>query len=138
MVYNAGKKGIFDGSIDMIADTIKIALVTDAYVPDIDAHAFFSDITNEVVGTGYVAGGKVLANKAVNQNNTGDRADFNADDVTWAGASFTARRCIIYKDTGVPGTSPLIAEIDFGENKTASGGDFLVQWAPAGLIFLGQ
>jgi hypothetical protein len=38
---------------------------------------------------------------------------------------------VIYKDTGVSGTSPLIAYIDTGTNfpVTPNGGDITVQWS---------
>jgi hypothetical protein len=50
-------------SVDFLSDTIKVALLAASYTPALDTHDFFNDITNEVVGTGYVAGGTTLANK---------------------------------------------------------------------------
>ena len=49
-----------DGSIDLDTNTIKVALVTRPIRPNQDAHDFFDDITNEVSGTGYTAGGASL------------------------------------------------------------------------------
>jgi hypothetical protein len=46
--------------IDFNSDAIKVALCTSAYTPDQDGHDFFNDITNEVTGTGYTAGGAAL------------------------------------------------------------------------------
>ena len=57
VIYNAYKKGLGDGAIDWLNDTIKVMLVTSAYTPDQDAHDFKDDITNEISGTGYTAGG---------------------------------------------------------------------------------
>jgi len=57
---------------------------------------------------------------------------FDADDVVWAavasGSTFEA--VVIYKDTGVAGTSPLIAYIDTitGFPLASNGGDITVQW----------
>ena len=61
VIYNAFKKNIMNGGIDLDTDTIKVALVTATYTPDQDLHEDFADLTNEVVGTGYTAGGGALA-----------------------------------------------------------------------------
>jgi hypothetical protein len=45
---------------DWDTDTIKSALTT-AYTVDIDTHDFFNDVTNEITGTNYTAGGFTLA-----------------------------------------------------------------------------
>ena len=56
-LYNSFKKKIMDGSIDLDTDTIKIALCTSSYTPNIDTHDFFDDITNELsTASGYTAG----------------------------------------------------------------------------------
>jgi hypothetical protein len=125
-----------DGSIDLDTDTIKVALVTSSYVPDQDAHDFFDDVTNEVTGTGYTAGGASLANKAVTADNTDNEGVFDADDVTWSTSTITARGAVIYKSTGTASTSPLIAYIDFGADKSSSAGDFKIQWNSEGILNL--
>lgn len=135
-IFNAFKAKLFSlaNTVDFDADTIKVALVTSTYVPDFDAHDFFNDVTNEVVGTGYTAGGQALANKTVTQDNTGDKGVFDADDVTWANSTLTARGAILYKDTGVAGTSPLIGYIDFGADKVSTGGPFTISWNAGGIM----
>lgn len=95
-----------------------------------DAHDFFDDITNEVSGTGYTAGGATLANPSVTQGNTNNRSYFDADDVSWASATITnARYAIIYKSTGTAGTSALIGYVDLGANYSSSGSQtFEIRW----------
>ena len=137
VVYNYTKAELLRGHIALDSDTIKVALVTSSYTPDIDTHENFDDITNEVSGTGYTAGGAALANKAVTKDTTDDEGVFDADDLTWSSASITARAAIVYKDTGTPATSQLVAYIDFTEDKTASGGDFTIQWNAEGILNLG-
>jgi hypothetical protein len=46
---------------NLATDSLKMALVTSTYSPNFDTHALYSDLTNEVVGTGYTAGGATLA-----------------------------------------------------------------------------
>ncbi len=138
ILYNKGKTEILKGGIDLLTDTIKAALVTSSYTPDKDADTFFDDVTNEVSGTGYTAGGKALANKTVTQDDTNDRAEFDADDATWTVATITARAAVVYKDTGTASTSLLIAYIDFGQDYSTLGEDFTVEWDTEGILYLGE
>jgi hypothetical protein len=133
-LYNSFKRDIMNGSIDLDTDTIKIALCSSSYTPDIDSHTKFSDITNEISAAGYTAGGASLANKAVAVDNTNNRAYFDADDVSWSpGATFTVRYAILYKSTGTPSTSNLIGYIDFTTDRTAPSGDtFLINFTAPG------
>ncbi len=136
VIFNSFKKKIMDGSIDLDTDTIKVALVTASYTPDQDAHDFFNDVTNEVSGTGYTAGGNALDNKAVTADNTDNEGVFDADDETWGSSTITARGAVIYKDTGNAATSPLICYIDFGSDKSSSNGNFTLQWNAEGILNL--
>lgn len=135
-VYNIVKLALATGELDLVDDTIKILLVTDSYTPDIDTHTHLDDVTNEVVGAGYTAGGQALANQDVDVDLVNDRAFFDANDVTWATSSITARGVIIYKDTGVAATSTLITYLDFGTNRTSDGGDFTVVFDATGILRL--
>lgn len=134
--YNNGKKKLIDGSIDMDTDTIKVALVTSSYSPNIDTHDFFDDITNEVSGTGYSSGGYTLANKTVTVDTTNDRAVFDADDITSASTTVTFRAAIIYKSTGAAATSPLIAYIDFTTDRVYTAETVLISWSSSGIFYL--
>lgn len=135
-VYNNVKLLMAQGGLALATDTIKVLLVTDSYVPNVDTHLYLTAITNEVVGTGYVAGGKTLANKTVAVDLVNDRAAFDADDVTWATSSIVARGAVIYKDTGTPATSPVITYLDFGANRTSDGGDFTIVFDATGILRL--
>lgn len=60
-----GETGADAFQTDYITDTIKIALATSTYAFNLDTHEVFSDVTNEVTGTGYTAGGNTLASKTI-------------------------------------------------------------------------
>lgn len=135
-VYNSFKKNIMNGSIDLDTDTIKVALVTSSYSPNIDTHEDMADVTNEVTGTGYSAGGATLANKAVTANTTSDKGVFDADDPSWANSTITARGAVIYKSTGVAANDLLIGYIDFGSDKSSSGGTFTITLDATGILTL--
>lgn len=132
--YNSYKKDVLAGNIDWENDTIKVALCTSSYTPDIDAHSFFDDITNEVSGTGYTAGGATLTTSAPTQDNTDNEGVADATDISWASSTIAARYAIVYKSTGTPATSPLIQYIDLGQDYTSSNGTLEIQWNSEGII----
>ena len=114
-------------------DTIKVMLCTDSYTPDQDAHDYKDDVDNEVSGAGYSAGGATLASCSLTYTAGTNVIKVDADDPTWAASTITARYAVIYKSTGVDSTSPLIAYIDFGEDKSSENGDFTIQWHADGI-----
>ncbi len=135
-IYNSFKRDIMNGGIDLDTDTIKVALVTSSYTVDQDAHDNFDDITNEVAGTGYTAGGATLASVTVTVDNTDNEGVFDAADVTWSTSTITARGAVVYKSTGVASTSKLICFLDFSTDKTSTAGDFVIQWGAEGIVNL--
>ena len=135
-IYNILKKDIMDGTIDLDTDTIKAALVTVDYTPNIDTHTAFSDVTNEVTATGYTAGGATLASVSVSADNGNDKGIFDAGDTTWTSSIISARAAVLYKETSATSTSPLIAYIDFGANKSSQLGDLKITWSSAGIVNL--
>lgn len=114
--------------VDWVTDTIKVALTTSSFTPDQDVHDFFNDVTNEISGTGYTAGGATLGTKSVTYTAGTNTVALKAATSSWAGASFTARRAIVYKDTGTASTSPLLGYVDFGGDETIASGTFSIQW----------
>lgn len=137
--FNKYKLEALKGSIALATDTIKIALLKSTYTPNIDTDTFFSDIVaNESSGTNYTAGGLTMSTKTETQDNTNDRAIFDADDAIWSNVTFTdARWAVIYKYTGNNATSPLIGVIDLGSTQSASADTFTINWSALGIFFLG-
>ena len=136
LIYNSFKADVSNGLIDLTDDTIKILLVTSSYTPDIDAHTRRSDVTNEVVGTGYTAGGNTLAGKSVTQDNTNDRMVFDATNPEWTSSTITARAAVVYKDTGAAATDNLICYLDFTQDESSSSGTFTVNFNAVGILTL--
>jgi hypothetical protein len=120
----------YDGSsvVDWDTDTIRAMLCTSAYVPNQDTHEFKSSVTNEITGTGYTARGEQLTSPAVTYDTASNTVRMDAANTAWTSATFTARQVVVYKDTGVDGTSPLLAYGNFGSDQSVSGGTFTLQW----------
>lgn len=94
--------------------TIKIALVTNATAPAEATHEFLSSFT-EVSGTNYTAGGYTLANKTLSGPTAGVTTFGNTVNPSWAqnATGFSnAYYAVMYRDTGVAATSPVIMYAD--------------------------
>ena len=121
--------------IDWTADTIKVMLCTSSFTPDQDAMDYQDDITNEVSGTGYTAGGATLANASIGYTGATNVVKLDGDDVTWGSSTITARYAVIVDTTpGSSSTNPVLGYVDFGEDKSSSGGDFTIQWNADGIL----
>lgn len=110
-VYNNAQKHL-DDDVDWSSDTIKVALVASGYT-FAATHEFFSSITNELsTANGYTAGGATLGTKS--RTVTSTVTAYKAAATTWtagSGQTLTARRAIVYKDTGTASTSPLLCSV---------------------------
>ena len=136
-VYNSFKGDSAKSIIDLDTDSFKIMLVTSAYSPNIDTHTKRSDITNEVSGTGYSAGGVALTGVTVTVDTTNDRTVFDANDASWASSTITARGAVIYKSRGgAASADELVCYLDFGSDIVSTGGTFLITFGANGILTL--
>lgn len=128
-IYSRFKANLMNKVVDLEADTINVALYN-------ATHAFTAadtdyTTTNELATAGgYTQGGAVLAGKAVTEAAT---TKWDATDLAWTSATFTAYHAVIYDITA---GNDLIASIDFGGAKTVTAGTFTIQWDAAGIITL--
>jgi len=126
LIYNSAPDEMARGDIDFDSNTFKAMLVTSAYVASKDAHDFRDDVTNEVSGTGYTAGGATSA-VTVTKDTANDRVTIQFGAVSWASSTITARGCVYYKSRGgASSADELVAYADFGSDVSSSGGTFSV------------
>ncbi len=119
-------------NIDYDTNTINVMLTTVTYVPNQDTHEDKADVTNEVSGGGYAAGGEALGSKVV--ATTLNVMDMDAADTQWTSATFTARIAVVYDDSGAAdGDKALLFWVDFGQDESVTNGTFTIQWAAGGL-----
>jgi hypothetical protein len=133
-LYGLALKSFATKKADLSADTLKVMLCTSAYAPNQDTHQFKSDVTNEVAGTAYVAGGQALTTVTLTYDGATNKLTLDADDVAWAASTITARYAVIYDATpGTDATRPLIGYVDFGADVSSTAGTFSITWDPAGI-----
>jgi len=106
------KTELYTGVHNLSTNTLKIALYTASANLDESTTAYSA--TNEVTGTGYVAGGVALSGVTIGSSEYTAFVDFS--DVVF-GASVTARCALIYNVTQ---GNKSIAVLDFGSDKTST------------------
>ena len=132
--FNNYKEQLARSGIDWENDTIKVALMTTAYTPNIDTQENWSDVSsNESSGTNYTAGGNTVANITVTQDNVNDRAVVDGDDVVFTNISVSYQYAVMYKDTGTPSTSTLIGYADRGSSVTLSNENIEIRFSATGI-----
>ena len=117
--FTQGLTDLQEGDIDLLVDTINVALVAATYTFDA-AHDFYNDISASVVGTPVALGTKTVTGGVF------DAADSTFTTVSGAQVGGIA----VYKNTGVAATSPLIYFFDTGTGLpfTPNGGNITVAW----------
>lgn len=129
MIFNSALYDQATGAIDFDSDTFYVMLVTSTYSPNKDTHLKRSDVTNEVVGTGYTAGGAATT-VTVTKDTANDRLDIEFSNVSWTGATITARAAVIYKRRGgLSSADELVAYVDFGSNVSSTNAAFAVTFS---------
>ncbi len=130
-----------DVNKDMVWDdntgvTIKCMLVNDTYSFDAETHQTKSDITGEITGGGYTAGGKEITNRSVILKPEEYASIYEGDDVRWPNSTITTAGAVIYRDTGDASTSELILFIDFEGNKSTDNSEFAIVWSAYGVFVI--
>lgn len=138
IAFNTYKRKLLEANINHSSDDIKVALLDNTYVPNIDTQEFFSDVSGDELPTlgGYTAGGASLASKTVTVDTTDNEGVFDAADLVWIAdeTGFTCRYAVMYKNTGTPSTSPLIAYWDFGGDQNPVSTTFTLVMNAEGII----
>jgi hypothetical protein len=125
LIFNPVLNAWAKGNVDFDSDTFKVMLVTSAYTPDKDLHDFRNDVTNEVVGTGYTAGGAAATVTVGAVDTANDREEITLGGASWPTSTITARGAVYYKSRGgLSSADEIIAYIDFGGDVSSSGGTF--------------
>jgi hypothetical protein len=144
LITNEGRRRLWirtTGAVDVLADTLKMMLLTSSYTPDKD-HQFISDLTNELSGTGYAAGfggsgRKTMTTKAIVKDTTNDIVKLTADNPTWTAINAgTARYLAVVKEVTSDADSPVLAILDINASAgvTTDGNDLPLAFGTNGVI----
>ena len=120
-LYSKAKEAFLNASINMVANTVTIALVDTGVYTYSASHQYRNEVSNSAI-----ISSTSLSNKTVTSG------VFDADDATFTSVSgANCEALIIFADTGVQGTSRLIAYIDSatGLPILPNGGDITVAFS---------
>lgn len=122
-------RAAFKGDIDTDTDTWRVLLLGSGYTFNKD-HDFRDDLgANELpTSGGYTAGGATVV-PTVTHDAANDRVDVTLPGNTWAASTISGARYAAYVKwrAGAASADELAAIIDFGSDKSSSGGDFVLQ-----------
>lgn len=107
------KQEILQAQQNLSTNTLYLALYTG--LATLGASTTVYTTSNEIVGTGYTAGGVPLTGVTINASTDGV-VYVNFNNAVWTPAAFTVRGGLIYNNTVVG--KPSIAVLDFGADKT--------------------
>jgi len=128
LIYDNVLEDVGEGRIDYDTDTFYVMLTTSTYTANKKTHTRRSDVTNEVVGAGYTAGGQAVA-LTTTLDTANDRMDVTFADVSWVTSTITARYCVVYKRRGgASSADELICLGDFGSDTITTGGTFTIDF----------
>lgn len=126
-LYPKGKEKILSAGVNLVGDTIKIILIDGADYTYSDTHEYLSDVPSAArVATSSALTGKAVTNGV-----------FTASNPTFTSVTGdSAEAIIVYKDTGVESTSPILAYIDNAGTMTVTpnGNDIPVLFDAAGIF----
>lgn len=113
---------------------VKVLMVTDSEAPNFDTHDFRNDITAEVTGTGYSAGGTALTTTEITLSS--GVLTYDAADVSWSASTIAnAMAAVGYFARGGASTADeLVWLSDFVSAASSSSGTFTVQWSASGIF----
>lgn len=93
---------------------------------NLDAWVNRSDVTNEVTGTGYAAGGTAVTATVSAVDATNNRVSITFSNPSWSASTITALAASVYLNSGSATTDKLVSMIDFGGSVSSTNGTFTV------------
>lgn len=125
--YGNGLLNVLNGNIDLNTDTFKIMLTTSTYTPNQDTDDFRNDVTNEVGASGTYAAGGGAVTLSTSYDTATNEVRVNMTDVSFTGATITARTAVLYKSRGGAATADeLVAYCTEASDVSSTAGTFTI------------
>lgn len=123
LIYTSVLRDISTGAVDMDTDTFYVMATTGTYVPSKN-NTKRSDITNEVTGTGYTAGGNAVTVTVAAVDTVNNRVDITLGGTTWPASTISNAQCFVYykRRGGAATADELVAVVDNGTPVSTSSG----------------
>lgn len=134
--YGLGLQAFMNKEIDWNSDTIKLMLCSSSYTPNQDTHDYKDDVTNEVTGTNWAAGGVTLANCSLTYTGATNVLKLDADDVSVSTVTLTGAQVVVIYDAtpGTDATRPLIGYAVLDSAISPNAGPLAITFDTAGIL----
>lgn len=113
LIYTSVLRDTSVGSVDFDTDTFYVMATTGSYSPSKN-DTKRSDVTSEVTGTGYTAGGNAVTVTVNAVDTTNNRVDITLGGTTWPGSTISNAQCFVYykRRGGAASADELVAVVD--------------------------
>lgn len=121
-------------AVDLSLTTNKWALFTNTITPNFTTDTAYGVApynANEISGTGYTAGGTVVASPTLTAS--AGIMTFDQADTSWASSTITSARCALLYADALAGNNA-ICLVDFGADYSTSNGTFQITWNASGVF----
>lgn len=139
-IYGKFLESLFSGMVNVNTPTntgtmpVYAMLCSNLFVPNQNSQQFKSDISNEIVGSGYFEGGQTVTGFQAAYQVTGPTKHLvvSGGNLVWPSVTFTnAAYLVMYVNSAEPATlQPLIGYMDFGGVQAPTDQAFYVNFAP--------
>ena len=136
--YGLFLESLCESRVDFEKDNLMCMLVGAGYSPNYDIHKFKSAVTYEVVGSGYIAGGKAVEGVSASYSAVDNKLTIDGSDLLWPSLSISGIKYgVLYMDTGgAVSAMPLVACINFDAAISPSSEALYITWPATGIIKL--
>lgn len=116
-------------------DALKVPLVTDTFTPNFNSAHGLANLTNEVSGTGYTAGGAAASTPTLVASGGYLTFDITVD-TAWTSSTFSSvRGAVPFNDTvTTPVADCLLCAVTFGADYSVTAGTLTIQWNASGVF----
>lgn len=132
IVYPLALRHLGLARVNLLTADLRMLLADSTYTPVSDSHQWLSDVSGEIYGPGYTAGGQALTGREFDYYPAAGAGVLHCDDIVWQGLTGTFRWVVLYANTGDPGSSPLLSYFD---TSAATGSDADPGGQPVTLTF---
>jgi len=133
-LYTLALRSLVSGDFAWEAGLFKVLLLDSTYVPNQDTHRYYSDLTGQVVGEGYIAGGAEVLGRSLAVDPVTNKITLRCFSPEFPVMTVTPRYAVFYNDTGTQGGSALLCWWDFGANVVVTADTLTLTIDVAGLV----
>lgn len=127
-------KTIYDYYLANAGVTPTFAPMATTYIPNAATQSFWSDISTDLASG---ASTTALTNFFTRIDTGNQRVEFDADDISLSNQTFTSDKFVIFLDTGIPATSPILCSIEYTEGALSPiDGNFVITFNVEGIAAL--